>query len=120
MTERNLQDRSVVFRFEDGHLVREVTASEADGRSYRHRCDRATLEAVAGAVGEAAAVGTTLAMIARDERLAFTRANVALEFLKERGLVDVRNRRCFPAVADVHLDALIEFHALGEELAGPT
>jgi predicted transcriptional regulator len=53
--------------------------------------------------------------IARQEGLAFTQVNVALEFLKERGIVDVRHRRCYPGTRDVHLDAMIEFHALAEE-----
>jgi hypothetical protein len=41
--------------------------------------------------------------------------NVALEFLKERGLVDVRHRRCYPSTRHTHLDAMVEFHALAEE-----
>ncbi len=40
---------------------------------------------------------------------------MALEFLKERGLVEVRHRRCYPASNSVHLDAMVEFHALREE-----
>jgi hypothetical protein len=38
--------------------------------------------------------------------------NVALEFLKERGLVEVRHRRCYPASPDVYLDAMVEYLAL--------
>jgi len=37
---------------------------------------------------------------------------VALEFLKERGLVEVRHRHCYPATEDVYLDAMVEYHAL--------
>ena len=53
--------------------------------------------------------------IARKEHLPFTQVNVALEFLKERGIVDVRHRRCYPATESVHLDAMVEWHALREE-----
>jgi hypothetical protein len=41
--------------------------------------------------------------------------NVSLEFLKERGLVEVRHRRCYPATKHTHLDAMVEFHALAEQ-----
>jgi hypothetical protein len=40
---------------------------------------------------------------------------VALEFLKERGIMEVRHRRCYPASKSVHLDAMTEFFALAEE-----
>ncbi len=53
-------------------------------------------------------------VIARKESIPFTQVNVALEFLKERGLVDVRHRRCFPATLDVYLDAMVEYHALAD------
>jgi hypothetical protein len=58
--------------------------------------------------------GTSVARLARQERLPFTQINVALEFLKERGIVDVRHRHCYPATEDVYLDAMVEYHALAE------
>jgi len=113
----NIKNRDVRFHIEDGCLVRTVVSDEADGRSYTHRCGKPTFETVAHAIGEASAEGegTTLTHIARQENLPYTQVNVALEFLKERGLVDVRHRRCYPATRDVYLDAMVEFHALAEE-----
>ena len=117
-----LKDRDVRFFVEDGCLVRTVTASAAagDSRSYTHRCEKKAFEAVAYAVEETPAEGegTSLGDIAKREKLPFTQANVALEFLKERGLVEVRHRRCYPATRTVHLDAMVEFHALAYAAAG--
>ena len=111
----NLHNREVTFRVEDGCLVRTVAGS--DGRTYTHRCAKEAFETVAHAMSETPAEGdgTTLTILARRETLAFTQVNVALEFLKDRGIVDVRHRRCYPATRDVYLDALVEFHALAEE-----
>lgn len=112
-----LKDRSVRFFVEDNCLVRTVVGT--DGRSYTHRCDLASFEAVAHAIEETPAQGngTGLEELAAKEKLAFTRVNVALEFLKERGLVDVRHRRSYPATGSEYLDAMIEFHALRENPA---
>ena len=41
-----------------------------------------------------------------------TQAAITLAFLKERGCVVVRHRRCYPASNFLVEDALIEFHAL--------
>jgi hypothetical protein len=111
---KSLRNRFVVFRIEDGHLVRTVTCP--DGRGYEHRCELQTFQTVAHAVEETPAQGdgTSLTEIVRKENLPFTQVNVALEFLKERGIVDVRHRRCYPATRSVHLDAMVEFHALAE------
>lgn len=111
----NLRQRNVRFSVQDRCLVREVT-SDADGRNYSHRCDKATFEAVAHAIAETPADGdgTTLTIIARQECLPYTQVNVTLEFLKERGIVDVRHRRCYPGTRQVHLDAMVEWHALAD------
>ena len=113
----SIRDRDVRFLVEDGYLVRTVTGGGREGRSYTHRCAKAAFEQVAHAVEETPAqgAGTTLEVLARQEALPFTQVNVALEFLKERGIVDVRHRRCYPATTSVHLDAMVEFHALAEE-----
>jgi hypothetical protein len=110
-----LTNRSVVFFAQDGCLVRIVAGG--DDRTYSHRCSKAVFEAVAHAIAETPAegAGTSLHQIARQEGIAYTQANVALEFLKERGLVDVRHRRSYPATADTYLDAMIEFHVLAHE-----
>jgi hypothetical protein len=104
------------FYVEDGHLVREV--AEAEGfPGYIHRCTKQVLETVAHVISETPTEGegTTMMQIADDEKLAYSQVNVALEFLKDRGIVEVRHRRCYPGTADPHLDALTEFHALAAE-----
>jgi hypothetical protein len=112
----NLKNRSVVFFVRDGCLVRIVAADTGDGRTYTHRCPKRAFETVAHAISETPKEGdgTSLMQIARRETLPSTQVNVALEFLKERGLVDVRHRRCYPATADVYLDAMVEYHALAD------
>ena len=113
----HLRQRDVRFVIEDGCLVRTVTGDASDGRSYDHRCQKATFEAIAHALAEVPAQGdgTSMMQLAEQEKVPYTQANVALEFLKERGIVDVRHRRCYPATADVYLDAMTEWHALAEE-----
>ena len=110
----HLKDRDVRFTVEDGCLVRTVTG--ASGRSYTHRCSKEAFGKVAHAVEETPAEGkgTSLIDVVGREHLPFTQAYVALEFLKERGLVDVRHRRCYPATRHTHLDAMVECHALAE------
>jgi hypothetical protein len=120
MTSRHSR-RDVRFTAEDGYLVRTVTiCGRASGpRTYTHRCTKRAFESVAHALAETPAEGqgTSLGDIAEREQLPFTQANVALEFLKERGLVDVRHRRCCPAsCGDLYLDAMVEFYALAEKL----
>jgi hypothetical protein len=112
---RSIPNRDITFRHEDGCLVRTVMG--ADGRTYTHRCTRAAFETVAHAIGETPieGEGASLMQIARQESLAFTQVNVAMEFLKELGIVDVRHRRCYPAGDGLHLDAMVEWHALREE-----
>ena len=112
----SLKNRSVVFFVQDGCLVRIVAEEGSDARTYTHRCAKQVFETVAHAIGEAPREGdgTSLTKISRQENLPFTQVNVALEFLKERGLVDVRHRRCYPATRDVYLDAMVEYHALAD------
>jgi hypothetical protein len=111
-----LQNRSVVFFVQDGCLVRIVAGKEGDDRTYTHRCAKHVFETVAHAVNEAPREGdgTSLAAIVRQEKLPFTQVNVALEFFKERGLVDVRHRHCYRATEDVYLDAMVEWYALAD------
>jgi hypothetical protein len=109
-----LKDRSVRFTFQDGCLVRVVVGGD---RTYTHRCSKEAFETVAHAINDTPAEGrgTTLTFIARHEDVAYTQVNVALEFLKERGIVDVRHRRSYPATTCPYEDAMVEFHALAEE-----
>lgn len=106
-------NRTIRFRHEDGFLVRTVGGD----KSYEHRCTLEVFETVAHAVEETPAQGsgTSLDQIAEQERLPHTQVNVALEFLKDRGLIERRHRRNYPASAAVHLDAMVEWHALREK-----
>ena len=113
----SLKKRSVVFFVQDGCLVRIVAGNAGDDRTYTHRCAKQAFETVAHALAETPmnGDGITLTALARQEKLPFTQVNVALEFLKERGLVVVRHRRCYPATqGDLYLDAMVEYHALAE------
>ena len=117
----NFRQRDVRFEFADGFLVRTVTDAApgpgGTGKAYEHRCTRKVFETVAHAINETPADGdgTSLTDIARRENLPFTQVNVALEFLKERGVIEVRHRRCYPGTTTAFEDAMIEFLALGEE-----
>jgi len=113
----NIRKRDVHYDVQDGYLKRIVSGGRGDDRAYCHRCTMATYEIVAHAIEETPAVGegTVGYQIAQLERLPFSQVNVAVEFLKERGIVDVRHRRCYPSTKDVYLDAMIEFHTLAEK-----
>ena len=69
---------------------------------------------MAHAVEEAGEVGVTLETIAEAEDAPYTQVNVALEFLKERGCVEARGRRTYPASKATFEDAMVEFHFLAE------
>jgi DNA-binding transcriptional regulator LsrR (DeoR family) len=90
-----------------------VGAQGAAVRTYTQRCSKKVFEAVANLINETR-VGDGLSMAAIAFHLAMpeTQVNIALEFLKERGIVEVRHRRSYPATQDSYLDAMIEWHAL--------
>jgi hypothetical protein len=112
------RQRDVRFEATDGYLVRTVTFPAADGRTYAHRCPLATYELVAHAADETPTQGEgiTLEPLARALDVPFTQVNVALEFLKERGVLVTRHRRSYRASATAFEDAMCEFHALREEV----
>jgi hypothetical protein len=112
---RNIRNRDITFRHEDGCLVR--TVAGADGRSYIHRCTLEVFEKVAWVLEETPADGSGVAIneIAAAEDLPHTQVDVTLAFLHERGITDRRHRRNYPASASAHLDAMVEWHALREE-----
>src|SRR5690349_16866172 len=106
------RERDVTFRVLDNHLVRTVTF--ADGlRGYEHRCSYETYEAVTDATGHTSTEGEGVALepLARALDLPYTQVNVALEFMKERGVVTTRSRRNYPASSFAFEDAMIEYHA---------
>jgi hypothetical protein len=109
-----IPNRDVSFRHEDGCLVR--TVAGADGRSYTHRCELAVFEKLAWVLELTSAEGQGFAIneIALAENLPHTQVDVTLAFLHERGIIDRRHRRDYPASPCVHLDAMTEWHALRE------
>jgi hypothetical protein len=96
-------------------LIRTVTGG--DGRTYTHRCSLDVFEKVAWALEETPAEGGGIAIneIAAAENLPHTHVDVTLAFLHERGIIQRRHRRNYPASTSVHLDAMVEWHALREE-----
>ena len=111
MTRTRRADRRYEFRIVDGVLYR--TAMLTDGRSYRHTCTFESFADLARFIEEHAAEGvTTTDLWDQLDDTPCTQATVALEFLKERGCVDVERRRCFPTSDCFFEDALCEWHAL--------
>jgi hypothetical protein len=112
---RSIRNRDISFRHEDGCLVR--TVAGADGRSYTHRCTLDVFEMVAWVLEEFPREGWGLAIneIAAAHDLPHTQVDVTLAFLQERGIIDRRHRRNYPASTGVHLDAMVEWHAQREE-----
>ena len=100
------------FEVEDDHLIRKVVPRR--GEPYEHRCPKALFEHVAHAVDEFVSEGFTFRSLVQREDLPFTQVAVALACLKERGIVETRYRRNYPATPCLHIDAMIEFYALAE------
>ena len=111
------RERSESFEVFDDHLIRTVVPVR--GQPYEHRCPRAAFEQIAHAAEELGAAGFTLEEVVAYERCAgrdvtFTNVAVALAFLRERSILDVRYRRNHAATDAVHLDAMTEYWALAE------
>jgi hypothetical protein len=105
----------VRFEVIDDHLVRTSTPQGRD--PYRHRCTREAYEVVAHAIDATPAEGRGVALddLVHALDLPFTQVNVALEFMKERGVVVTRSRRNYPASDFAYEDAMVEYHALREK-----
>ena len=89
------------------------TVMLTDGRSYRHTCTFESFADVARFIDDNAAKGVTTTDLWDDlEETPCTQATVALEFLKDRGCVNVERRRCWPASDSFFEDALCEWHSL--------
>ncbi|MEW6198069.1 MAG: hypothetical protein AB1601_05315 [Planctomycetota bacterium] len=111
------RERSESFEVFDDHLIRKV--GPARGQPYEHRCPRAAFEQIAHAAEELGAAGFAIEEVVAYERCAgrdatFTNVAVALAFLRERSILDVRYRRNYAATDAVHLDAMTEYWALAE------
>ncbi len=104
------------FAVEDGFLVRRVVPKR--GAPYEHRCPLGAYESVAHAIDEMAGEPFTGDDIQRATDLPFTQVFTALGFLKERGCIvpaHGRRHKAAPGNAGVHLDAMIEVHALRQK-----
>ena len=108
------RNRIVTFDVVDDHLEMKVAFPDAPDRGYLHRCTRDIFREVAFTIEEHAAGGTTLEELAQAMDAPFTQVNVALAFMKERGCVEVRRRRTYPASDAVYEDAMVEFTCLAE------
>ncbi len=111
------QERNETFEVEEDHLIRKVVPRR--GEPYEHRCPKASFKQVAHAAEELGEQGFTLESLRQYERNAdrdvtFTNVAVALAFLRERGILNVRYRRNYAATDAVHLDAMTEYFALAE------
>ena len=108
---RRTIDHRQTFAREDGWLVR--TFVKPDGSSYQHRCSLDSFRDVARHIDEHATEGVTTNRLWDSlPDVPCTPAAIALAFLKDRGCVTVRHRRCYPASNFLIEDALLEFHAL--------
>lgn len=103
------------FAVEAGFLVRRVAPANG-GEPYVHRCPLAAFEEVAHAIDEMGEEPFVLEDIKQRAKVPWTQANTALAFLKERGIVGQPHRRSHSTAGggNVHMDALIEYHALAE------
>lgn len=108
------RNRIVTFDVVDDHLEMKVVFPDTPGRDYLHRCTRDIFREVAFTIEEKAAGGTTLEDLVAAMDAPFTQVNVALAFMKERGCVEVRRRRTYPASDMVYEDAMIEFCYLAD------
>lgn len=108
------RNRIVNFDVVDDHLEMKVTFPDQPDAGYVHRCTRDIFREVAFTIEELAAGGTTLEELVAAMDAPFTQVNVALSFMKERGCVEVRRRRSYPASAALYEDAMIEFMYLAE------
>lgn len=112
-----VRERIETFEVLDDHLIRTVVPVR--GQPYEHRCPRAAFEQIAHAAEELGLRGFTLESLLEYERNAgrdvtFTNVAVALAFLRERSILDVRYRRNYAATDAVHLGAMTEYWALAE------
>ncbi|MCK4873627.1 MAG: hypothetical protein KAS72_12970 [Phycisphaerales bacterium] len=108
-------DRIDTFTVAADHLVRNVVP--ARGKPYEHRCTRDSFREVLWAGEDLACGGFTLEELAAHTKLPSTQVAVALAFLKERGCIETRYRRNYPADRAFYEDGMIEFWALAEKCA---
>jgi hypothetical protein len=111
---RSQRRREVCFQVRDDILEMIVSFPDQPQRDYIHRCTRDVFREVAFAIEETAASGAILDELVAALDAPFTQVNVALAFMKERGCVETRRRRSYPASGQLYEDAMIEFMYLAE------
>ena len=113
----SVPDRRRRFAVIEGKLV--IYGRPRSGKDYEHACELAVLEEVAHTIDELGGASFTGEELARQTGQPSTQVFTALALLYDRGIIETtRGRRKVPASIDVHLDAMIEYHALAEGL-GP-
>src|SRR5690349_12632914 len=85
------------------------------GGRDEQRCDLESFTEVARLIDERGSRGlTTNEMWESLPEVPQTRASVALDFLKERGVICIEGRRCYPTSTAPFEYALSEWHALDQ------
>lgn len=114
MARRGQAVRRCQFRIVHGVLNR--TAEPPGGRSYRHTCTLEAFGEVVQFIAQQAGKGVTMPLLWDQlNSVPCTQATVALEFLKNWGLVQIVRRRCFPALKQFSEEAMCEWDALARE-----
>ena len=102
------------FSVRESVLTRSVVPKR--GTPYQHTCDKDVFEAVVHAIDELNGATFTYEEVRQTLDAPFTQVAVAIAYLRERGIIETaQRRRSVAATDDVHLDAMIEWHALREE-----
>lgn len=110
--------RDETFAIAEKILTRHVIPAEDRGKPYAHTCDLDVFENVAHTIDKLNGASFTFEVIRAATNAPFTQVAVAIAFLKERGCVVPTQRRHHAAATEcVHLDALVEWHALGRTSA---
>jgi len=102
---RSTENRDIEFRGTPGGAL-ERTVRLPDGREYAHRCSKEVFEAVAGHIDEHQGEGVKMQSLADTLDVPMTQANVALQLLAERGLLETHGRLGYVAMTEFY--ALIE------------
>ena len=108
------RNRDVSFDVVNDHLEMTVHFPDAPARDYLHRCTREIYQEVTHTIEEHASGGTTLEELVAAMDAPFSQVHVDLAFLKERGCVEVRRRRTYPASVAMYEDAMVEFTYLAD------
>lgn len=107
--------REEAFTIAENILTRHVVPITGRGKPYAHTCDLGVFENVAHAIDELSGASFTFEVIRDATNAPFSQVAVAIAFLKERGCVVPTQRRHHAAATEsVHLDALVEWHALAQ------